>query len=362
MNAGDTSSAFEHAMAKHDPMAGFEFEMETRVPRAAKLREEEAKRRREEAAAHKAEEDTTSRQLQREEQGGGQRGGEGSSSEEAVVAPEPAPQTDEVDDGEHTESSAPAEETTVSESEKVVEPRKVPQRPQEAQEGVQASVRAPEAHTVVQEPQEGVEQAQRANQAQSPHRTRAEAVPLKGGAEAFDKSMKFDHGSKGVQLARFPEGIIQVLQARLAELTGGLEPPHNGPLVVGFLLAQLGLDSSDYDENTRLVARLFAQAESPRLDAIEEAVSSLGSLLGRLGADQRSHTKAVRTLSESVEGLELAQSYLLSDRLEQSGRGDATGGGADLANPQASATLENMRRTARQRAAQRTVAEGRPIR
>lgn len=362
MSTGDTSSVFEHAMANHDPMAGFEFEIETRVPRAAKLREEEAKRRREEAAAHKAEEDAASRQREREEQGAGQHGGEGSSGDEAGGAPEPTPQTDEVDDGEHTESSAPVEEAVEPESERRVEPTKASQRPQEAQGRPQEPVGVPEAQEAVQGSQEGVEQLQGGDQAQPLHRTRAEAVALKGSAEAFDKSVKFDHNGKGVQLARFPEGIVQALQTRLAALTGGAEPPHNGPLVVGFLLAQLGLDPSDYDENTRLAARLFAQAESPRLDAIEEAVSGLGSLLGRLGADQRSHTKAVRTMSESVEGLELAQSYLLSDRLEQSGQGDATGGGADLANPQASATLENMRRTARQRAAQRTVAEGRPIR
>ncbi len=360
----ENESAFERLMSQRGaPGEGFDFDMEVRVPKAASLREEELRRRQEAKAvaleaevAREASDDALAAQR-------GERGGSGEAagtagtagSQQSASAPEAAPQADDPDDGEHTDSVVAQEEEPVPAPEKVVEPQEAPQAPQNAvrepSEGAEGHEGAQEGSAPVQGPQE-LPQGPRL-------RAETQQVPVEGG---FDRNVKFSHEGKGVQLARFPEEIVSALTARLSVLTGGAEPPHNAPLVTGFLLAALGLDASDYDENTRLAARLFAAGDSPRLAAIEEALAGLTGMMGRLGAGQRSHTKALKETAEAVEAAAIAQAYSISDRLEGSGKEDRSGASADFANKQTVATLENMRRTARQRIRDQEISAGRPLR
>jgi len=345
----ENESAFDKLVSQRGaPGEGFDFDMSVRVPRAAELRDEAMRRKQEAREA----EDAKERELRESDealaQAHGQRGGGDEGG--GASAPEAAPQTDEIDDGEHTESVVAA---AVAE-----EPEQPAGRPQEAPQAPERAQAAPEA-------QEGSERAAEAatepQEAEAGPRPRAETAQeaVEGG---FDRNVGFKHAGETVQLGKFPKALITAIADRLKALSGGQETPYNAPLVTGYLLASLGLDPSGYDANTRLVAQLFAAGESPRLGAIEEALGELSGMLGRLGAGQRSQTKALKETVEAVEAVSLAQAYLLSDRLEGIGKDVTSGAAADLQGKQPTATLENMRRTARQRIKDRDISEGRAIR
>jgi len=353
----ENESAFDKLVSQRGaPGEGFDFDMSVRVPRAAELRDEAMRRKQEAREA----EDAKERELRESDealaQAHGQRGGGDESG--GANAPEAAPQTDEIDDGEHTESVVVAAAEPAQEGARVEKPAQPAGRPQEAPQAPESAEAAPEAQ---EEVGTAAEAAAGPQEAEAGPRPRAETAQeaVEGG---FDRNVGFKHAGETVQLGKFPKALITAIADRLKILSGDQETPYNAPLVTGYLLASLGLDPSGYDANTRLVAQLFAAGESPRLGAIEEALGELSGMLGRLGAGQRSQTKALKETAEAVEAVSLAQAYLLSDRLEGIGKDVTSGAAADLQGKQPTATLENMRRTARQRIKDRDISEGRAIR
>lgn len=216
---------------------------------------------------------------------------------------EPQPQRDDPDEGEHTDS-------TESQIAKRL-------RPAEAETHATPS-------DETSEPSEHDRQEVAADEPESPNTDIEPAEQLvgilartKGTSPRPYTRIAFSAGDdvESLSVTRFPQPLVDKLRLVLAQSLGGefAEGVSATTLLTGYMVAQLGV-RLDLDENTRAAVEGFRHVET-RLSAVEDRMDVLLESIDRLAGAQKYVIKRVTDTGKTVDALDLAAAYLVTDRV-----------------------------------------------
>lgn len=351
-----------------------------------RLRAEERDR---EAAALAEEE---SRELQAEEQGGGEHGGtaDGSAAGQtsaAQQAPDPVPQRDEPDEGEHA-SSAPEEPVSAPEPEDEEEPEPEPvAEPPAPTEPAQDDDAPEELPDPSVRPEIGVGQGHttpverdRAAVALRSHllhdarwdRTlgfsfegKNDPSPTKGPKGESEEDRKKREAlppSRTTQIKAFPRALVEALRraAEPAYGSGELDDASAASLVTAFIVARTGITPPGLDANTEGLAKVFSSAE-PHLVTLEDRLQDFHNDIDRLTRSLGPVVRRMGEIGETVDAIETGAAYLLADRVDPIPTDGITAGSIDLLDRRAQAAGRKARDVARAERARKQYEDGRPL-
>lgn len=284
--------------------------------------------------------------------GPGEHGGsasEGGRSEAAAAtsAPEPAPQRDDPDEGEHKDASAEEMAARAAQAaDKAAS--EIEDEPEEEVE--------PEAPTVVTTPI--VTQDEIDAESMSPKTLKQRLESTDGNAPRAFKRVGFSAGENTalVNVSRVPEPVIDRLRLHLAQSTGGgfaaaISVPA---LLSAFVMAKAGL-VLDVDENTAVAAEAFRGTE-PRLEMLEDRMTEQNENILQLARAMKISLKRVAETADVTDGIEFGLSYLLADRVSHISTSDVDETNVDVTHPKALRARETIRVKSR---AQRTIERNR---
>ena len=350
-----------------------------------RLRAEERDR---EAAALAEQE---SREVQAEEQGGGELGGTAGSAagqaSAAQQAPDPVPQRDEPDEGEHA-SSAPEEPVSAPEpepeEEEEPEPIDEPPAPAEpaqeddgAEEPPDPSIRpeigvGPGHATPVERDRAAV--ALRSHLLHDARWDRSlgfsfegknDPSPTKGPKGESDEDRKKREAlppSRTTQIKAFPRALVEALRraAEPAYGSGELDDASAASLVTAFIVARTGIAPPGLDANTEGLARVFSSAE-PHLVTLEDRLQDFHNDVQILARGIKLMDEKVRAAVDSAEATEAGVAYLLADRVDPIPTDGISASNIDLLDRRAQAAGRKARDVSRAERARRQYEDGRSL-
>lgn len=213
----------------------------------------------------------------------------------------PAPQRDEPDDGEHTDST---EQQVASRAARAA-----------SAEEQQSADEAPE-HEVGDE-QEVAQEDQPDLTAEKPRSVAEILSDTEGASPRTFKRAGFSAGKDvtGIQVKRFPQPAIDKLRTTLALSAGGsfAEAISAASLLTAFVMANTGLEL-DVDEDTTAAAEAFREND-PRLVEVEDKVGQVLENIDQLAAAMKIGLRRVGDTGKVVDGLEFGVSFLVGDRV-----------------------------------------------
>lgn len=289
-----------------------------------------------------------------------QHGGGASGGAEPVEgsASEVMPQRDDLDDGEHTASSADDDE---EEQEDTAEDPEV----EEAQptDDPDEDSYVPEDITdqdeVEPDPQPAVSGAGRNERGRAVSKARTSGAATEASSTGFFRGVAFAHGSEEVVLKRFPKELAERLRSLAATSLGeGFASEMSlTQLVAAFVAARLA-EPFETDENTGRAMAAFRD-DDPRLATIEDRTGELLSDVDSLRRDLARVRDVLGEVSLTGETIQMGVSYLVVDRTIGVSTDGLTPSSIDVDQPKVLEATDNIRRRTKQQRAQRAVREGR---
>jgi hypothetical protein len=277
--------------------------------------------------------------------GGSADGSSASSEAHGDVAtsstPEPAPQRDEPDDGEHTDST---------ESQIAARARLVASEDVESPEDVSEAAEEPE------QPQPTVELLPEPapTPRKEPVNVRAVLASTEGSDPRAFKRLGFSAGEdvETLTVTRFPQPAIDKLRLLLAPSLGGdfAEQISSPALITAFLVATIGVDL-ELDENTAAAADAFRTSDA-RISGVEDRLDQVASNVEQLANAMKMSLSRVADTGNLVEGMEFALAYLIADRVAGLSTTDVNETNIDVAQKKVLTARESIRKRAK---AQRTI-------
>jgi hypothetical protein len=261
----------------------------------------------------------------------------------AAAAAEPAPQRDDPDDGEHTDSN---------EQELAARARKAAARDTEGEEAPPAA----ESDVAPEPDDETTEYAVTpdASAAEEPVNLREALSKIEGTTPKAFKRIGFSSGedTETLTVTRFPQPAVDKLRLMLAPSVGGefAEAISTPALITAFMLAKTGLDL-DVDANTAIAANAF-RGFDPRLSQVEDKIDDMMSDVAQLASAMKLSLKRVSDTGHVVDGLEFSMAYLVADRVAGLTTADTDETNVDVTQKKVLVARENIRTRAK---AQRTI-------
>ena len=254
---------------------------------------------------------------------------------QASAAPEPAPQRDETDDGEHTRSveevvvvPAAAEEEVEPEEEPAAEPATEPDAVDEDADA-HLEKRAPVAPP-------------------TPEEVNRELDGITGREPKTFQKTGFTAGDvETLTVKPFPVVLVDRLRLSLAPATGGaFAQALSAPAIItAFLIAKTGLEL-EVDANTAVAVDVFRQVD-PRLLSVEDKLDEVLSDVGQLAAAMKSSLKRISETAVVVDGLEFSSAYLIADRVAGLTSAEVDETNVDVAQKKVLAARDTIRRGAK---------------
>lgn len=226
-------------------------------------------------------------------------------------APEPAPQRDDPDEGQHTRSEQePDAAETASEEEGDDEVTPVDDDaavPTEREEAVEIAVREP------------VVEPRGAFPMEEPTLRRHEGEGDEGAT--FQERTRFtfpqpQSGKSSVQMKTFPVELVDRLRDDLARMTNTTfaEQISAPAIVTAFLLAQLGFDTEGFDVNTATAVSAFRKLDQ-RLGALEDGLGVVEARTQFVAKDIGAMKKLMVDLCNVIGRLEHVGAFLVHQRV-----------------------------------------------
>lgn len=346
---------------------GFEAERE-RARREREQRETDAREEREQQEQREAE----SRDAQAEEQSAGEHGGAGGGSQEQVSqasqAPEPAPQRDDPDEGEHSSSEGEepvvaAEEEADPEPEPVVEEApsddaKEDEEPGDEEGEEEEDALRPEIvvgqTTAAERDRQAVQMRKHFLQGAKWDRSvgfsfdgKNDSPPPKAPKNESDADKAKREAlppSRTTQMKTFPKALVEALRraAEPAYGTGELDEASAASLLTAFIIARTGIRVPGIDANTEGLAKVFSSAE-PHLVALEDRLEDFHRDVDELSRGLALIGRRVAEIGESVDSVEMSNAYLLADRVDPISTDGVTAATIDLLDRRAQAAGRKAR-------------------
>jgi hypothetical protein len=254
-----------------------------------------------------------------------------------AAAPEPTPQRDEPDDGEHTDST---------EEQVAARARQVTEDDPDAQE-------AP-GETVV-EPDAAEEPAEAPAAFVEDERSVKEVLAGTPGSRplTFNRaSFSFGDDVPSVLLKRFPQPIVDRLRLLIAPSVGGefAEMISAQALITAFLVASLGVEL-DLDENTAAAAGVFRTTDA-RMSGVEDKVEQVLDNVGQLAHAMKVSLSRIADTGNIVDGLEFSMAYLIADRVAKLTETNVNEANVDVTQKKVLVARERIRKSSKE---QRTI-------
>lgn len=285
----------------------------------------------------------------------GQHGGGGDSAAadthaETSTASEPAPQRDDPDEGEHTDSTqeqvaarraSPVEEPATP----TEEPAAAPAEDDRADDEVEIpAVFAPEPPTP------------------EPADLHEALAAIDGRTPREFKRIGFSSGdAKTVLVKKFPQPLVDRLRVLLAVGTGGdfAEQISAPAIIAAYLTAATGVEL-DVDENTAVAIEAF-RANEPRMASVEDRLEQMAGGIDRLADAMQLGLKRISETGHTVDAMDFATSFLVADRVAGIATVDTNETNVDVADKKVLAARERIRSRAKEHRTIETQREGRRL-
>lgn len=266
------------------------------------------------------------------EHGGSGGGGEG--GDEALAetvssgsAPEPAPQQDDLDDGEHTDSHAASDDDDVDHEDGPPED----DEQAEAEPEPVAEELFPKGERALTDEEE-VAAATERMRAANPPRTLAKPI---GGERSFEKTGFSVGDADMIVVKKLPAALVNALRESLAPAIGRdfADQMSAAALVTAFLMARTGIEL-DADQNTVAASESF-RAVDPRLLSVESGMAEMREDFNELTGRLKVVLSRVSEIAETTVSLDFLMAWIVADRVDQFSTRDTTSDNIDLGDPRA---------------------------
>jgi len=291
--------------------------------------------------------------------GPGAHGGSGAANASGSN-PEPVPQRDEPDDGEHTDSTEDdvtvraraAHEATAAQAAQAARSQRdallaeaqqkaAADADRELNDIVNDANAHDDAATILATATARSAAASLAKPVQGVHET---LVGIRGSdPRMYEKTGFSAGGTEMLTVKRFPQVLIDRLRLTLAPVVGGefAEALSAPALISAFLIAKTGVEL-DVDANTAVAVDVFRQVD-PRLLAVEEKIDEVIIGVAQLANAMNLGLERIGQTGKIVEGVELSQAYLIADRVSGLTTSDVDETNVDVTQKKVLAARHNIR-------------------
>jgi hypothetical protein len=264
-------------------------------------------------------------------------------------AAEPAPQRDDPDDGEHTDSTEQAVEARAAAAAAKAAAQAEDEDPEP--EVLPTEVTVEDEVTVEEDEADDVAEimSQLAAEEKKTQSVRQVLADIPGSSpRTFQKTGFSSGGVETLSVTRFPQPLVDRLRLALAPAVGGefAEALSSAALITAFLIAKTGLEL-DVDANTSVAVDVFRQVD-PRLLAIEEKMDETMSDVLKLADAMKLSLKRISDTAKVVDTLDFSMSYLIADRVAGLTTTDTDETNVDVAQKKVLVARERIQKRAKE--------------
>lgn len=179
----------------------------------------------------------------------------------------------------------------------------------------------------------------------------------KSGDTAADKKA----GLTDVQFRNFPAVLAKHLRSELATAAGEAfaKQISSQAMLVAYILATLGVEL-EVDVNTERAVQAFRAMDS-RTAILEDGNAEILSDIGRMASAIKGMHQVIGDLNQRTGHVELAQAYMLTDRVAPMSTEGVTVANIDLLQPKVLTARDTVRRRYYEQSKVETIQKGRPM-